>query len=81
MYQLSFQGDSGGPMVLDGLNENPWLTPTNKQIGVVSWGSGCATDGKPGVYTQVSFFRNWIDNVIQCKNNGGTAYSCSNPSL
>jgi hypothetical protein len=38
-----FKGDSGGPIVLDG---------TNTQIGIVSWGDGCAT--KPGVYARIS---------------------------
>ncbi|WP_412542456.1 trypsin-like serine protease [Longispora sp. K20-0274] len=43
------QGDSGGPMtkVVNGV-------PV--QIGIVSWGEGCARAGKPGVYTQVSNF-------------------------
>jgi len=42
-------GDSGGPLMV------------NKcQVGIVSWGIGCATD-KYGVYTRVSSFRKWID--------------------
>ena len=48
------QGDSGGPMVgRDATGE--WV-----QIGIVSWGLGCARDGYPGVYTQISAFRNDI---------------------
>ena len=45
------QGDSGGPLVRrDG--RGGYL-----QVGIVSWGLGCARDGYPGVYTQISTFR------------------------
>jgi secreted trypsin-like serine protease len=48
------QGDSGGPMVRRG-KSGRWV-----QVGIVSWGLGCARDGYPGVYTQVSTFRTAI---------------------
>jgi secreted trypsin-like serine protease len=44
------QGDSGGPMFRRDDN-NAWI-----QVGIVSWGEGCARPGKPGVYTEVSTF-------------------------
>ncbi|MEU3725941.1 serine protease [Streptomyces sp. NPDC031705] len=44
------QGDSGGPMFRRD-NTNAWI-----QVGIVSWGEGCARAGYPGVYTEVSTF-------------------------
>ncbi|MBL1097102.1 S1 family peptidase [Streptomyces coffeae] len=44
------QGDSGGPMFRKDDNDQ-WI-----QVGIVSWGEGCARPGKPGVYTEVSTF-------------------------
>nr|CAI5862571.1 unnamed protein product [Callosobruchus analis] len=37
------QGDSGGPLVVAGV-----------QVGIVSWGYGCARHGYPGIYTNVA---------------------------
>lgn len=44
------QGDSGGPMFRKD-NTGAYL-----QVGIVSWGQGCARAGYPGVYTEVSTF-------------------------
>jgi len=49
------QGDSGGPMVADGV-----------LYGVVSWGSGCAKAGSPGVYAEVAKYRSWIMSNASC---------------
>ncbi len=48
------QGDSGGPMVARDATGR-WV-----QVGIVSWGLGCARDGYPGVYSQISAFRTAI---------------------
>jgi len=53
------QGDSGGPMVRRTV-QGGWV-----QVGIVSWGLGCARDGYPGVYTQVSTFRKAIRTAIR----------------
>ncbi|MGV9453931.1 S1 family peptidase [Streptomyces sp. NPDC003635] len=44
------QGDSGGPMFRKD-DAGKWI-----QVGIVSWGDGCARAGVPGVYTQVNTF-------------------------
>ncbi|WP_228993192.1 trypsin-like serine protease [Streptomyces sp. DH8] len=46
----SCQGDSGGPMFRKD-DSDEWI-----QVGIVSWGYGCARPGYPGVYTEVSHF-------------------------
>jgi secreted trypsin-like serine protease len=53
------QGDSGGPMVRrDRLGR--WV-----QVGIVSWGLGCARDGYFGVYTQIAKFRTEIEDAVR----------------
>jgi len=54
------QGDSGGPAVWKGEGENSYT-----QIGIVSWGQGCARGGYPGVYTRIGRYLEWIVNVIK----------------
>jgi hypothetical protein len=57
------QGDSGGPMFRrDALGE--WI-----QVGITSWGAGCARPGKPGIYTQVSTF---ASSICQAANSLGS---------
>ncbi|XP_055940804.1 clotting factor G beta subunit-like [Argiope bruennichi] len=48
------QGDSGGPMVAK-LKDFSWV-----QLGVVSFGYGCAQVGFPGVYTRLSQYTKWL---------------------
>jgi len=53
----SCQGDSGGPLVI---NNGKNLV----QVGVVSWGEGCAVANKYGVYANVASLRTWIDSAV-----------------
>lgn len=53
------QGDSGGPMVRRD-RAGRWV-----QVGIVSWGLGCARDGYFGVYTQISKFRAEIQDAVR----------------
>ncbi len=72
----SCQGDSGGPLVILG------DTPT--QVGVVSWGIGCADPSFPGVYSRISQAYDWIVCEV-CRENREFAeeagFDCGNASI
>lgn len=56
--QSTCRGDSGGPVVLT--NGNPVL------VGIVSWGKRrCAGDGRPGVYTRIDRYSQWISDAMK----------------
>ncbi|CAL4108054.1 unnamed protein product, partial [Meganyctiphanes norvegica] len=61
----SCQGDSGGPFVV---NENGKYV----QVGVVSFGKGCALKNHPGVYARVSKVLDWIKSI------SASGKSCNN---
>ena len=52
----SCQGDSGSPLVIE--QGSGW-----QQIGIASWGYGCAAPGYPGVYTRLALYDGWIESV------------------
>jgi secreted trypsin-like serine protease len=54
------QGDSGGPLFDRQSDER-------RQIGIVSWGRGCAEIGNPGVYTNVQYYPPWINGTMQAR--------------
>lgn len=52
-------GDSGGPLIIrsDQADErSEWI-----QVGVISWGKGCAQPNAYGVYAHVAQFKDWVD--------------------
>lgn len=55
----SCQGDSGGPLFSKSLEKDSPVVH-----GIVSYGVGCAQKGRPGVYTAVFAYKDWIENFI-----------------
>ncbi len=50
-------GDSGGPLVVE--TSTGW-----QQVGIVSWGEGCAAPGYPTKFTKLALYHDWIDSHI-----------------
>ena len=55
----SCQGDSGGPLMTFDSSTASW-----KQVGIVSWGQGCAEPNFYGIYTQLSHYADWVAEQI-----------------
>lgn len=67
------QGDSGGPLMwnnqqglLEHITSEKWY-----QLGLVSFGHGCANSQYPGVYTRISYYMPWILKIVEGRVNGG----------
>ncbi|CAF1122811.1 unnamed protein product [Rotaria sp. Silwood1] len=67
----SCQGDSGGPI-------HQWLGDHWEQVGIVSFGIGCALENQPGIYTRLSMYHDWIQATI---NQSDTITSTSSTSI
>jgi trypsin len=66
------QGDSGGPLIVKGTNAK-----LDVQVGVVSWGLGCAHHIFPGVYSRVSRQYDWIrDQVCELAESPPDSFDC-----
>lgn len=61
-------GDSGGPLIMR--QGDDFI-----QVGVVSFGSGCARANRPGVYSRISSASDWIQEQI-CELSSSPPTSC-----
>lgn len=53
----SCQGDSGGPIIIRKGDQHI-------QVGIVSWGEGCAREDFAGVYSRISHVNDWMESVV-----------------
>jgi len=51
-------GDSGGPIL-------QWTGNYWEQVGIVSYGYGCADPDYPGIYTRLSYYYDWMNDILR----------------
>lgn len=71
----SCNGDSGGPLMVFSTTSNEWV-----QVGIVSWGLGCAQPFYYGVYSRLTELRTWLNSNIPDLPAGPTATPTPKPS-
>lgn len=70
-------GDSGGPIIDIG---QPNDSNDDIQVGIVSWGDGCANDRFPGVYSRISDNYAWVrDQVCENSKHPPSTFNCVEP--
>ncbi len=70
----SCQSDSGGPLMAIYGGELV-------QVGITSWGVGCAQPGLYGVYTRLFGFQEWVDSHVNGSGGGGSFFFLLLPFL
>jgi len=71
------QDDSGGPLVIRGEDSNG---AGDIQVGVVSWGTGCATKVFPGVFGRVSSAYSWVKSNVCSESDVKPGHLCGTKS-
>ncbi|CAF3557522.1 unnamed protein product [Rotaria sp. Silwood1] len=70
--------DSGGPIL-------QWLGDRWEQVGITSFGKGCAVKGDPGIYTRLAYYFDWMESITNAWSNTSTSlphvvYRCDRTS-